>query len=72
MGCMVPLLSPQLITLHFINTQGLKPFAQEAPFLKEKIASIFAHLAIRTFPLQWPDMNTFLKQLYYQNVTYLI
>lgn len=43
----------------------------EKPFIKEKVASLFVEVAKREWPGNWDDMDVFLRQMFYKDVSYL-
>ncbi|KAJ3053173.1 hypothetical protein HK097_004905 [Rhizophlyctis rosea] len=47
-----------------LTADGLKGFADEKSFIKEKVAKIFVEVAKRLFPLQWADMDLLLMNMY--------
>lgn len=43
----------------------------EKPFIKEKVASLFVEVAKREWPGAWDDMDVFLRQMFYKDVSHL-
>ena len=42
----------------------------EKPFIKEKVASLFVEVVKREWPGTWDDMDVFLRQMFYKDVSY--
>lgn len=43
----------------------------EKPFIKEKVASLFVEVVKRDWPGTWDDMDVFLRQMFYKDVSHL-
>ncbi len=44
----------------------------EKQFIKEKVASLFVEVVKREWPGAWDDMDVFLRQMFYKDVSYLV
>ncbi|KAF8977892.1 hypothetical protein BGZ46_007041 [Entomortierella lignicola] len=52
-----------------LAAEGSLPLLTEQTFIKEKVARLFVEVAKREWPGSWDDMDVFLRQLYFKDVS---